>query len=981
MRSYPAVFAAAALAAACGSKTSATSTSVTVDATGGTVSLPSGPTLTIPAGALSSGTQITIEQASGAPAGALSSLYKFGPDGTTFAQPVTVAFPVPANSSTASVYWTKPGSSTDYDTLSTTVANGAATARVTHFSQGFAGPACTPNASCASSNACHTAAMVCTSGAPVCTDTGNQPDGTGCGGTNVCTAGTCGAAPVVVSVTVSPRTASTVTGGSVQLTASVTGATNTAVTWAVTETSGGAVSASGLYTAPASGGTFHVVAKSVADTSKTDTATITVTVPTSPPAAPASVAATGACKSITLSWPVASDASSYTVKRSTSAGGTFTAISATPAPGASGWSVTDAASLSDDTQYFYEVFAHNSAGDSASAATANATTALAAPSLNDPWAQTVPVYAYAGDTQASLSWGIGPGIANPTFVLSRASSASGPFTAVTPAGWKGLSFTDTGLSPGTTYTWNLVAEGPNGATCPASVQATTGAAGSAVVVSAAPVTTYVTETTHGTVETPVVSDVRLFGTGGQPYQATNVTGTTWTAARGVLTDDGRVTIPNVPAGNNVIDTPNGSVYTSARSFDYSSYGFGRPDAADPTQATAVTVSVSGLNAWNTANDHLELFSLGPSGDPNFAGAWMNVEQATGVTGVPAASATTASMTFDANTKNTNSNTNNMALISTTAGDVVRLNDWNTLAASPYSYSAPVKSCTAALAPADMADGAAETISCALTAPATSAKNLNIAWSQFVNVAAAAAPSGSATRQDEWFAIYAFPDSGSAYKYGVLSLVAPSLVYLDPGTTSSDFSESVDVPNIYPAASWSQVYIVRLEYNVAYTAPAGSSGCGTVTPANWLTWAVREGPVSELSSQIAPIVGNPGSVTMTKLAPINNADTLIGNGAPVQVSWTAPASGSAPSRYRVDLKKLSLNGCATKIQFVSEVYVPGSQTSLSFPPALFSSGSAYFAQVRAIYAPDETATDFTRPMEFFSSVHFGNAVKTSASFTY
>jgi hypothetical protein len=83
--------------------------------------------------------------------------------------------------------------------------------------------------------------------------------------------------PTPVSVSVAPQTASVAPGGSVQLTASVTGSTNTTVTWTVQEgAAGGAVSSTGLYTAPSSPGTYHVIAKSSADASKTATATLNV---------------------------------------------------------------------------------------------------------------------------------------------------------------------------------------------------------------------------------------------------------------------------------------------------------------------------------------------------------------------------------------------------------------------------------------------------------------------------------------------------------------------------------------------------------------------------------------------------------------------------------------------------------------------------------------------------------------------------------
>jgi hypothetical protein len=81
----------------------------------------------------------------------------------------------------------------------------------------------------------------------------------------------------VVSVTISPGSPSVATGGTVSFSATVTGSSNTNVTWSVQESSGGAVSPTGTYTAPGSAGTFHVVATSVADGSAAATATVTVT--------------------------------------------------------------------------------------------------------------------------------------------------------------------------------------------------------------------------------------------------------------------------------------------------------------------------------------------------------------------------------------------------------------------------------------------------------------------------------------------------------------------------------------------------------------------------------------------------------------------------------------------------------------------------------------------------------------------------------
>lgn len=85
-------------------------------------------------------------------------------------------------------------------------------------------------------------------------------------------------APSVV-IDVSPSTVTLVSGTTQQFTATVTGTTNTAVTWSTT---GGTVSSSGFYTAPTVGGAYVVKATSVADTTKSGTANVTVNAPSGP---------------------------------------------------------------------------------------------------------------------------------------------------------------------------------------------------------------------------------------------------------------------------------------------------------------------------------------------------------------------------------------------------------------------------------------------------------------------------------------------------------------------------------------------------------------------------------------------------------------------------------------------------------------------------------------------------------------------------
>lgn len=87
-----------------------------------------------------------------------------------------------------------------------------------------------------------------------------------------------------VAVVVAPPSARVEQLASMPFTAAVSGAADTSVVWSIRESgTSGQVTPGGLYTAPATGGTFHVVATAVADPSVSGSATVTVTVPDLPP--------------------------------------------------------------------------------------------------------------------------------------------------------------------------------------------------------------------------------------------------------------------------------------------------------------------------------------------------------------------------------------------------------------------------------------------------------------------------------------------------------------------------------------------------------------------------------------------------------------------------------------------------------------------------------------------------------------------------
>src|SRR6202166_1777591 len=152
--------------------------------------------------------------------------------------------------------------------------------------------------------------------------------------------------PAQVSVSLSPTTASLSTGAQKQFTASVSGSTNTAVTWAA---SGGTITSGGLYTAPSSAGTYTVTATSAADSTKSASAVVTVSQPAqvsvslSPTTASLS---TGAQKQFTASV----SGSTNTAVTWAASGGTITSGGLYTAPSSAGTYTVTATSAADSTK-------------------------------------------------------------------------------------------------------------------------------------------------------------------------------------------------------------------------------------------------------------------------------------------------------------------------------------------------------------------------------------------------------------------------------------------------------------------------------------------------------------------------------------------------------------------------------------------------------------------------------------------------------
>jgi hypothetical protein len=175
--------------------------------------------------------------------------------------------------------------------------------------------------------------------------------------------------------------------------------------------------------------------------------------PVGAPPAPTALKAVAGNAQVSLSWTGSAGATSYTVSRGTSSGGTYTPI----AFGITGTAYTDA-TVTNGTTYFYVVFAENESGESAFSNEASAT-----PQVPQVPEAPTNLTATAGRKQIALAWTAAPGAAS--YTVRRATRAGGPYTSVA-TGVKSTSYTNTGLKSGTKYYYVVVGVNASGTSLP-----------------------------------------------------------------------------------------------------------------------------------------------------------------------------------------------------------------------------------------------------------------------------------------------------------------------------------------------------------------------------------------------------------------------------------------------------------------------------------------------------------------------------------
>ena len=166
----------------------------------------------------------------------------------------------------------------------------------------------------------------------------------------------------------------------------------------------------------------------------------------SAPGVPTGLTATAGNAQVSLAWTAVSGATTYNVKRGTASGGPYTTKSS---PSTTSFNDT---TVTNGTTYYYVVSAVNAYGESGNTAEKSAT-----PTLPIPAAPTG-ITATAGDTQVSLSW---TASANATsYHVKRSTTSGSGYTQVGAP--TTASFTDTGLTNGTTYFYVVTAVNASG---------------------------------------------------------------------------------------------------------------------------------------------------------------------------------------------------------------------------------------------------------------------------------------------------------------------------------------------------------------------------------------------------------------------------------------------------------------------------------------------------------------------------------------
>ncbi len=468
--------------------------------------------------------------------------------------------------------------------------------------------------------------------------------------------------PTAVAVTTNVSAATVSTTGTMTFTASVTGSSNTAVTWSVQEANGGTITQAGVYTPPAKAGTYHVVATSQADPTKVATIAVTVTATAVVVTTNVSTATVSTAGTVTFTASVtgsSNTAVTWSVQEAN--GGTITQAGVYTPPSIAGTYHVLATSQADPTKV--------------ASITVTVTAAIVGITItpaSGPYYATLS-YQFSANVTGSLNtavtWSVQEGASGGTI------SATGLYTAPAKAGTYHViatsqadatksasaavaitipspTFTSTpNISPtlaqGATYTYAITANDPAGTTI--TYKLTTGPATASISGKTLTWTPLTLELQMPT-SFVVTATTALGGTNTQPFTVTPLRTVTmtlidnlWTAGGqstspvkgtspvgalvpgsaklipGTDNGDGTYTINNVPAGYYwLVDGPVEKYYTNVNTF-YADTDFIGQMLSAPTTAQPIDITALPLDA--TASPNVSSNDVIWIGSPNTTAWW------------------------------------------------------------------------------------------------------------------------------------------------------------------------------------------------------------------------------------------------------------------------------------------------------------------------------------------------------------------------
>ncbi|MDZ7303603.1 MAG: fibronectin type III domain-containing protein [candidate division KSB1 bacterium] len=195
---------------------------------------------------------------------------------------------------------------------------------------------------------------------------------------------------------------------------------------------------------------FYVVRARKAGVSSPPSDTVSATTFPNPPSAPSGLTATTVSNSqIDLSWTDnASNEDGFKIEQATSSGGPYTQIATV---GANVTTYSDTG-LAGKTQYYYQVRAYNTGGNSDYSNEANAITQPDPPSTPTGLTATA-----ASSSQINLAWTDASGTNNPTawFRIERKTGAGGMYALIDSVNAPTTTYSNTGLSEATQYFYRV----------------------------------------------------------------------------------------------------------------------------------------------------------------------------------------------------------------------------------------------------------------------------------------------------------------------------------------------------------------------------------------------------------------------------------------------------------------------------------------------------------------------------------------------